>query len=190
MSTLNNVASELNNIKIDTVKCYNRLLNILISKNIKVSEEDKLNDLINKINELEELGSNIFEIYTNGVEYVPIKNGNISGGSVIKSNSFISLYALNPGDFAEIVTDIIDYAKYSKLYIEWENQGSGDSFYTKCSILKGEMCIKYGSFKKEVGVIDISSIESSSSISISTQNTSDNYSEMSMLKIHRIWLEK
>lgn len=194
MSTLKNIATELDIIKTDIVECHTKLLNILISKNVKVSEDDKIIDLINKINELEELEPNIFEIYTNGVEHVPIKNGNISGGSVIKNKSFISLFALNPRDCAEIVISPIDYTKYSKLYIEWENHGTiateKNAFYSMCRTPGNNTCIKYGTFSKEVDVMDISSVNTSDQLAISTLSESNSYSDMSMLKIHRIWLEK
>ena len=171
-----------------------RLKNILISKNVEVSEEDKMSDLIDKVNELEELESNIFEIYTNGVEYIPIKNGNISGGSVSKNKSFISLFALNPRDCAEIVISPIDYTKYSKLYIEWENHGTiateKNAFYSMCKTPENNTCVKYGTFSKEIDVMDISSVNTSDQLAISTLSESNSYSDMSMLKIHRIWLEK
>ena len=111
-------------IGIDTLKIINtdlknewpNLFDILLAKEYKldvsvesISIQIKINIIIWKD------FPNIFEIYTNGVEYIPIKNGNISGGSVSKNKSFISLFALNPRDCAEIVISPIDYTKYSKL---------------------------------------------------------------------------
>lgn len=129
MTTLKSLVDETTNIKNEIVECHSNLSSILASKNIEVSEEDKISDLIGKVDLLGEYNK----------KYL-IKDGDlcasITGGwsyynaglTTSVGNGYISVPIQNGPlrtDCSYFSTNNpIDLAGYNKLKIEFKNNGT------------------------------------------------------------------
>ena len=88
MTPLKNLVDETTIIKDEIVECHSNLSSILTSKNVEVTEEDKMSDLISKVDLLGEYDDSKLWLYKDGDECIDISGGfsffenNSNGGSV------------------------------------------------------------------------------------------------------------
>lgn len=75
MTTLKSLVDETTNIKNEIVECHSNLSSILTSKNVEVLEEDKMSDLIGKVDLLGDAPPPPLYLYKDGDECVDITGG-------------------------------------------------------------------------------------------------------------------
>lgn len=199
---------ELLNNSIEVQK--NNLKNILISKNVEVSEEEnKLSSLIDKVNELGDAPLPPLYLYKEGDECIDVtggwkgaltySNSYWAGGQGIGTfnDSYVKLKTNASRSLKRMATvNKIDVSKYNTLYVEL-NQKTSTSSYGGTQLL----VLKYLSEQtnwttasvkatatgvKGVYSIDLSNLNSSYYIGVSA--TVD-YSGLVEADIYKIWLE-
>lgn len=124
MTTLKSLVDETTNIKNEIVECNTNLSRILISKNVEVSEQDKMSDLIEKVDL--SLDNNKLYLYKDGIfknyNHSILKSGNVYGNSALNDN-FINL-AINTTSSSQwsyiglSSTNTIDVSDYKKLNVK------------------------------------------------------------------------
>ena len=124
MATLKNLVDETTNIKNELVECHSNLSSILTSKNVEVSEEDKMSILIDKVNEFDEVTRPLY-LYNYG-EFFPnffMESTYASGGAVtlnVDNISFKHNSSVNRSGLIYISTKAIDLSKYNFLYFKYK----------------------------------------------------------------------
>lgn len=126
MTTLKSLVDETTNIKNELVECHSNLSNILTSKNVEVSEEDKMSDLIGKVDLFDEYDPLILYLYKEGDECVGttglwkflsasnFKGSNQKLSDRVRCTVTIGSYT----DTMFITNNKIDLSKYSKAYLK------------------------------------------------------------------------
>lgn len=179
----------------------NMLSNILTSKNVEVTEEDKMSDLIGKVDILDKYDDGKLWLYKDGNEYNNITGGFSSYGQV-NTNIEINKYPLymeiknistittgNLGGFSS--NNLIDTTGYNKLYIEVDLT-AGSELGANAHILYVQTSKNQSSFSantrveivgKNITSLDVSSF---SKVYIGCWITYKN----TVMKVTKLWLEK
>ena len=203
MATLKSLVDETTNIKNEIVKCHSNLSSILTSKNVKVTEEDKMSDLIDKVDLL--YVSPLY-LYKDGNEYLDVTGGwlqtyNTAGSYGVFTKKEDSMYLECRGN--TVVNQIstsnkISFVGYSKLNIEWTVslntvnafsyiivKDTNNSWSTGLSYTRRDGPTS----NKFVDTINISSLQSSYfPVIVATTNYST--SNVALVTVSKVWLEK
>ena len=124
MTTLKSLVDETTNIKNEIVECNTNLSRILISKNVEVSEQDKMSDLIEKVDL--SLDNNKLFLYNNGVfkqyDHNVLKIGNVYGNSALNNNYInLKINTTSSSQWSYIglsSTNTVDISDYNKLKVK------------------------------------------------------------------------
>ena len=204
MATLKSLVDETTNIKNEIVECRDALKQILIDKKIEgLENENKIPNLINKVNDLENPNANKLWLYKDGVEYSPISSFPLKAShtrgieDIGQSYIQISCTANNSSVMSRIgFTNLIDLSLYKKIYIEWEftqshvdNQIFGELVISSSKDFNTGVISSVSDLTKgkKTSSIDISNIKSMVYVSIFLSCYGFN---SQTVKIYRIWLEK
>lgn len=197
MATLKNLVDETTNIKNEIVECYSKLSSILTSKNIEVSEEDKMLDLISKVDS--ELINKLW-LYKDGYEY--IENGGIISynaltsyplGTMAKQSSNILVTQVGSQTGNLIKSNKIDLTPYSKLHIKLKsnafNSGTTDYYLPTLCVFNNNNDGAAVIYKRSVYSTSIQTV----TLDISSLNASYLVGVQSMgstYELYEMWLEK
>ena len=201
MATLKGLVDETTNIKNELVECHSKLLNILTLKSVEVSEEDKLEDLIEKVDLFDNYASPVVEYYIDGA---------IKKGEFIHFNYYNSvfsekedcLYLESQGGLYNNIP--IDVTLYNKMYCEVSVDCSNSTYN---SVAYGRVGLYHSSGTsadqsgfhayahfdgstsgKVLKEINISSLTGIQYVRIYSYHNYGQYT--SRVKVYRIWLEK
>ena len=209
MATLKTLVDETTNIKDEIVECHTSLSSILTSKNVEISEEDKMSDLISKVELLSEYIPPLY-LYKEGNECIDITGGwkgaltyttsYWTGGQSIGTfnDSCVNLKTSAIRSLRRICTSKkINVSNYNTLYIELNQKTSTSSY-------GGTQLVVLNSLSEQTNWIPASVKASATgvkvvySINLSNLNSSYyigvvasvDYSGAVEADIYNIWLEK
>ena len=182
----------------------NMLSNILTSKNVEVSEEDKMSDLIGKVNMLGEYDNPILYLYKYGDECVNVTGGwffrdTWEAGGVSKEGikNIDNLQVNMTYDCVGFIADTIDFTNYSKLKVDYEIIKNTDTSKLRV-IVKDDYPYnatklawsEASDIKRETLEVNISSITGIHKLSCESYTGSSHNAGQLSFKIYQIWLEK
>lgn len=201
MTTLKSLVDETTNIKNEIVECHSNLSSILTSKNVEVSEEDKMSDLIGKVDLLGKYTPPLC-LYKEGNEYITFNKSWSYGISPTYTKNSDNLNVCgkgisSAGSNGGYVSTSIDITDYKTLNVEFilktATNGSVrigisststvvNTFDANTSTTQGETFPN-----KEILSLDISKLSGNKYICVGVgglvSNTVDAY-------FYKIWLEK
>ena len=214
MATLKSLVDETTNIKNEIVECHSNLSSILTSKNVEVTEEDKLSNLIGKVDLLGDVPPPPLYLYKEGDECSDVTGGwefgymynsayGITETPTMKKNTDNIYMQQNQGSTSMgqrthvITNNKIDVTNYSKLKIvltingAFENRICLTDVYQTGKITSYNGAIVVANTTKDTSVVmkeyelDISSISSSYYVNHSLHSVGGT----KKTTIHKIWLE-
>lgn len=194
MATLKSLVDETTNIKNEIVECHSNLSSMLISKNVEVSEEDKMSDLIGKVDMLGEYYDGKLWLYKEGYDNTDITGGFIvyknnanatPSGTFVNNEFYIELDATN--GYASCGTyNKIDVSKYKTLYIDsiTDNSNAVCCFTNAQNLVTSNRVATAITTTNERGIasVDISNLSSLYYLGIGLGT--------SKTKVYNIWLEE
>lgn len=179
------------------------LSSILTSKNVEVSEEDKMSDLIDKVDLLGVYDNHILWLYKFGNEYVDVTGGwffrdTWEAGGVSKEGikNSDNLQVNTTYDCAGFIADSIDFTNYSKLKVDYEIVKNTDT--SKLMVIVKDAYpynstklayIEASDIKRGTLELNISSINGVHKLSCESYTGTTSSGQLSF-KIYNIWLEK
>lgn len=193
---------ELLNNSIEIQK--SNLKNILVSKNVEVEEENKLSNLIDKVNELGDNPEKLY-LYKEGDDCASITGGysvtwrdSRGNGSLTNIDNCLKLYYVDDSVSATAMScgsnKQIDLTSYNNLHIEYESNGFGDLIFgvadntNSTGVNVANISCKNATSFKTIGTVNISNINSSKYIK--WYGWGKKSSKGSTMKVYKIWLEK
>lgn len=168
------------------------LSSILTSKNVEVTEEDKMSDLIGKIDLLGEYDNPILYLYKDGDECASITGGwegtnfsTFSKGTLTKNSDNINLTCPS-GNYWIVAstTNKVDITKYSKLKVEYK--GNVRTSYGVSTSINPCNFTSYSSTNTSYnGIVEhnISSLSGSYYVNVGSEGSAN-------INIYKVWLEK
>lgn len=200
MTTLKSLVDETTNIKNEIVKCHSNLSSILTSKNVEVTEEDKMSDLIGKVDLLGDVPPPPLYLYKEGDKCVDVTGGWKSGftyrsGSITFNSDHIDITTI-AGVRTIVPNKKINVTKYKKLYVQFtancNDKTPNNFFISKVGInqmdemesLSGISTTGF-TYSNQIltQIVDLANVNTDVYVKISNQFTATS-------KIHKIWLEK
>ena len=209
MATLKSLVDETTDIKNEIVECHSNLLSMLTSKNVEVSEEDKMLDLIGKVDLLDEYCPPLY-LYKEGDKCIDITGDWIdkfeyeyysTNNTALTFNSdhiYIKATGVNSADSWRgiITTNKINLSKYSKLNFEYEILQCSSSGANLNLSIDSNQSFKDG----RISGISLNGVTGRAikSVLISStdgyiglfSNTNGSSSYNIVFKVYNIWLEK
>lgn len=193
---------ELLNNSIEVQK--NNLKNILVGKNVEVAEEEnKLSNLIEKVNELGDAPPPPLYLYNEGDECVDVTGGwtkesynTTTNFTLSKASSNMTVTVIGTGKSQICTTNAIDLTNYSKLCFDVHPQINSDYAIYRYGIVSAKLNSMESSalsavFPSQKGnratlVADISNINNSAYVAIYTQK---NGGADVVNAVYNVWLE-
>ena len=209
MTTLKSLVDETTNIKNEIVDCHTNLSSILTSKNVEVTEEDKMSDLIGKVDLLGEYDNPILWLYKDGDECVKATGGfsesYTSGTGTTNVNKFddhiqlsVTGGSLHNSKVNISTINMIDISPYNKLFCTYSVDSTGSmgirfgcANKRDTSLESDGVITSYFTWdNSDIGTvtkeIDISNVNTACYINFGIQRNSGNL----IGKVYKIWLEK
>ena len=183
----------------------NRLKSILTSKNVEVSEEDKMSDLIGKVDLLGEYDGPILYLYKEGDECTDVTGGwgitnssyNVTTPTYERTDrlrAHIVCGNSNGHHCGFISNKAIDLTGYSKIYFDMSNYHTDEFDRGLINIKSGSSSVAsigspaYENAPRQIREIDISNINTSCIIQITAETVWNG--KQAEVVIYNIWLEK
>lgn len=209
MTTLKSLVNETTNIKNEIVECHGNLSSILTSKNVEVAEEDKMSDLIGKVDLLGNYDDGKLWLYKEGDECSSVTGGWIKGHvynttsttNFVKNADNITLTSSSNTRVTCLTSNLINVKGYSKLNVEVMVTSKGTSCIrvavstnknTNCENTSGDIA-KSATWQENMTLnsrkvisLDISNANTSCYIGIANQSNSGTLK----FNIFNVWLEK
>lgn len=199
MTTLKSLVCETTNIKNEIVECRGNLSRILESKNIQISEDERIIDMINKVNQL---GDNKYYLYKYGNEYVDRTGGwnsydGWTGGG--KFNEWLKnsdhLYVGEIYDCIGFICESIDFTMYNKICVEGEiitnTDASSMNVYVKDAYPYNSTLLASAGTKtvgKNLITVDISKVSGIHKLGIESYTGTTTTAKFEF-KVYKVWLE-
>ena len=188
---------ELLNNSIEIQK--NNLKNILVSKNVEIAEEEnKLSNLIDKVNELGDAPPPPLYLYREGDECTNVTGGFETGmittnGSVQKLPTHLQLTTTSAGNYATFVTSTkINLSNYSKLVCRYKKTVvTSPRFSVGVLNSKNDNILTSSiAFSKDETLSQDEEIIELNIIHISSGYVAINVTDRTSASVFQIWLEK
>ena len=183
----------------------NMLSSILTSKNVEVTEEDKMSDLIGKVDLLGEYDGPILYLYKEGDECTDVTGGwgitnsshNVTTPTYERTDrlrAHIVCGNSNGHHCGFISNKAIDLTGYSKIYFDMSNYHTDEFDRGLINIKSGSSSVAsigspaYENAPRQIREIDISNINTSCIIQITAETVWNG--KQAEVVIYNIWLEK